>query len=220
MLTLPMIMSLFIAKDTAYCKKELEASREKTVKIIVKEYSEMDGEEADSFTNSVEISIGGINIWLPLETSNEKAQIAFGDSLETVKSKANLRYTEFIESGEYEQALKTAAEEQEGIHSDFYYYVKNNKNNTFVTNFSNEAELNNVLNHEYAFVFKDGKIQTSDKFKGLFSESEVNKDIFKNDEYYVYIDEANSNTDSIIAIFILQRKSVASNPNSFLSASS
>ena len=207
---------LLLAKDTEYCKKELEASREKTVNSIVKEYSEMDGEPGEPFTNSFEISIGEVNMWLSLETPNEKAQIVYGDSIETVKAKANLRYTEYIENGEYIKSLNSAAEDQGGIHSDFYYYVKNNKAKTYVTNFSNEAELKNVLNHEYAFVFKDGKIQTSDKFKGLFSESEVNKDIFKNDEYYVYIDEANSNTDSIISYIHFAEKERSVNPKQLL----
>ncbi len=207
---------LLLAKDTEYCKKELEASREKTVNSIIKEYNEMDGEEGDLLTNGFEISIGEVNIWFSLETSNEKAQIAYGDSLETVKAKANLRYTEYIENGEYIKSLNSAAEDQGGIHGDFYYYIKNNKKKNYITNFSNEAELNNVLNHEYAFVFKDGKIQTSDKFKGLFSESEVNKDIFKNDEYYVYIDETDSNTDSIISYIHFAEKERSVNPKQLL----
>ncbi len=207
---------LLLAKDSEYCKKELEASREKTVNSIIKEYNEMNGEEGDLFTNGFEISIGEVNIWFSLETSNEKAQIVYGDSLETVKAKANLRYTEYIENGEYIKSLNRAAEDQGGIHGDFYYYVKNNKAKTYVTNFSNESELNNVLNHEYAFVFKDGKIQTSDKFKGLFSESEVNKDIFKNDEYYVYIDETDSNTDSIISYIHFAEKERSVNPKQLL----
>ncbi len=207
---------MLLAKDTEYCKKELEASREKNVNSIINDYDETNGERGEPYTNSFDISIGGVSVWLSLETPNEKAQIVYGDSVETVKAKANLRYTEYIENGEYIKSLQNVVEDQSGIHGDFYYYVKNNKAKTYVTNFSNEAELNNVLNHEYAFVFKDGKIQTSDKFKGLFSESEVNKDIFKNDEYYVYIDETNSNTDSIISYIHFAEKERSVNPKQLL----
>ena len=192
---------LLLAKDTEYFKKELEASREKTVNSIINDYDETNGERGEPYTNSFDISIGGVSVWFSLETPNEKAQIAYGDSLETVKAKANLRYTEYIENGEYIKSLNRAAEEQGGIHGDFYYYVKNNKEKTYVTNFSNEADLQNVLTHEYAFVVKGDTIQTSEKFKGLFSDSDgakVDKEIFPNDEYYVYIDETNDNTDSLI----------------------
>ena len=179
-------------RDTEALKKDLLKERDKYIKSVFDDYKMQKQDYTDNgnsdveYTNEYYLDYREVTFCIPVDLADG---ITFNDNDEDAKKKIGVNFDEFLNSEEYENYLSLDDREI----PDSKFSVANPERKIYYSTFEAGVTDEEVLNHDYAFIVKNGVMTTSKGFEGLFADNIDKKtgkcsDFNDNYEYRLYID--------------------------------